>query len=84
MRLNSLSPGPGAKRERRRVGRGIGSGLGKTAGRGHKGQHARTGRGKVGAGFEGGHDAGTDRHVHDGEQLWSVALFTNPACEADG
>jgi len=54
MRLNSLSPGPGAKRERRRVGRGIGSGLGKTAGRGHKGQHARTGRGKVGAGFEGG------------------------------
>ena len=54
MRLNTLSPGPGAKRERRRVGRGIGSGLGKTAGRGHKGQHARTGTGKAGAGFEGG------------------------------
>jgi large subunit ribosomal protein L15 len=53
MRLNSLSPGRGAKRERKRVGRGIGSGLGKTAGRGHKGQYARTGR-KVKAGFEGG------------------------------
>ncbi|MCU0564615.1 MAG: 50S ribosomal protein L15 [Desulfobacterales bacterium] len=53
MRLNTLSPAPGAKRERKRVGRGIGSGLGKTAGRGHKGQYARTGR-KVKAGFEGG------------------------------
>jgi large subunit ribosomal protein L15 len=53
MRLNTLSPGSGAKRERKRVGRGIGSGLGKTAGRGHKGQYARTGH-KVKAGFEGG------------------------------
>ncbi len=53
MRLNTLSPAPGSKRERKRVGRGIGSGLGKTAGRGHKGQYARTGR-KVKAGFEGG------------------------------
>ena len=54
MRLNTLKPAKGARRERVRVGRGIGSGLGKTAGRGHKGQYARTGGGKVKAGFEGG------------------------------
>lgn len=54
MRLNTLQPAPGARRERVRVGRGIGSGLGKTAGRGHKGQFARAGKGKVKAGFEGG------------------------------
>lgn len=53
MRLNSLSPAPGSRRDRKRVGRGIGSGLGKTAGRGHKGQKSRSG-GKVAAGFEGG------------------------------
>jgi large subunit ribosomal protein L15 len=53
MRLNSLSPAPGAKRNAKRVGRGIGSGTGKTAGRGHKGQKARSG-GKVRPGFEGG------------------------------
>ncbi len=54
MRMNTLSPGTGARKARVRVGRGIGSGLGKTAGRGHKGQYARTGKGKVKAGFEGG------------------------------
>ena len=54
MRLNTLKPADGARRERVRVGRGIGSGLGKTAGRGHKGQYARTGKGKVKPGFEGG------------------------------
>jgi len=54
MRLNTIKPAPGARRERTRVGRGIGSGLGKTAGRGHKGQYARTGKGKVKPGFEGG------------------------------
>ncbi|MER3546152.1 MAG: 50S ribosomal protein L15 [Rhodanobacteraceae bacterium] len=54
MRLNTLKPAKGARRDRVRVGRGIGSGLGKTAGRGHKGQYARTGGGKVKAGFEGG------------------------------
>ncbi|PZP54908.1 MAG: 50S ribosomal protein L15, partial [Azospira oryzae] len=43
MRLNDLKPAVGAKRPRRRVGRGIGSGSGKTAGRGHKGQKARSG-----------------------------------------
>ncbi len=53
MQLNSLSPAPGSKTQRKRVGRGIGSGLGKTAGRGHKGQKARTGKGIM-PGFEGG------------------------------
>lgn len=54
MRLNTLKPAKGARGERVRVGRGIGSGLGKTAGRGHKGQYARSGKGKVKPGFEGG------------------------------
>jgi large subunit ribosomal protein L15 len=54
MRLNTLKPAEGARKERVRVGRGIGSGLGKTCGRGHKGQFARAGKGKVKAGFEGG------------------------------
>jgi len=54
MRLNELKPAAGARKERTRVGRGIGSGLGKTCGRGHKGQYARTGKGKVKPGFEGG------------------------------
>lgn len=53
MKLNSIKPAKGAKKSATRVARGIGSGLGKTAGRGHKGQRARKGgRGKVG--FEGG------------------------------
>ena len=54
MRLTSLKPADGARKERTRVGRGIGSGLGKTAGRGHKGSFARSGKGKIKAGFEGG------------------------------
>ena len=54
MRLNTLKPADGARKSGVRVGRGIGSGLGKTAGRGHKGQFARSGKGKVKAGFEGG------------------------------
>ena len=54
MKLNTLSPADGARTERKRVGRGIGSGLGKTAGRGHKGSFARTGKGKIKPGFEGG------------------------------
>ena len=53
MRLNSLSPAAGSKRSKRRVGRGAGTGWGKTAGRGMKGQKARSGGG-VRAGFEGG------------------------------
>ena len=54
MRLNTLKPAAGSRKERVRVGRGIGSGLGKTAGRGHKGSFARAGKGKIKAGFEGG------------------------------
>ncbi|HEX2081941.1 MAG TPA: 50S ribosomal protein L15 [Xanthomonadaceae bacterium] len=54
MKLNTLKPADGAREERKRVGRGIGSGLGKTAGRGHKGSFARSGKGKIKAGFEGG------------------------------
>lgn len=53
LRLNTLSPSPGSRKDAKRVGRGIGSGLGKTAGRGHKGQKSRSG-GKVRPGFEGG------------------------------
>ena len=53
MRLNTIKPAEGSKKNRRRVGRGIGSGLGKTAGRGHKGQKSRSG-GYHKVGFEGG------------------------------
>jgi large subunit ribosomal protein L15 len=53
MRLNSLKPGAGARQAGKRLGRGIGSGLGKTSGRGHKGQRARAG-GYHKVGFEGG------------------------------
>ena len=53
MRLNTIKPAPGAKQSPKRVGRGIGSGLGKTCGRGHKGQSARAG-GFHKVGFEGG------------------------------
>lgn len=53
MHLNTLAPAPGAKKAGKRLGRGIGSGLGKTGGRGHKGQKSRSG-GTVRPGFEGG------------------------------
>src|SRR5512139_267137 len=53
MKLNTIQPGDGAKHSKRRVGRGIGSGLGKTCGRGHKGQKSRSG-GFHKVGFEGG------------------------------
>ncbi|SMC97220.1 50S ribosomal protein L15 [Sporomusa malonica] len=53
MKLHELAPAPGSKKVRTRVGRGLGSGLGKTAGKGHKGQNARAGGG-VRPGFEGG------------------------------
>ena len=53
MRLNELSPASGSKPSAKRVGRGIGSGVGKTCGRGHKGQKSRSG-GRVKPGFEGG------------------------------
>jgi large subunit ribosomal protein L15 len=53
MRLNEIKPAPGSKPTKKRVGRGVGSGLGKTAGRGHKGQKSRSG-GFHQVGFEGG------------------------------
>jgi len=53
MKLNNITPTEGAFKERKRVGRGTGSGLGKTSGKGHKGQNARSGGG-VRVGFEGG------------------------------
>ena len=53
MKLNELSPAKGARKNRKRVGRGTGSGLGKTSGRGHKGQKSRSG-GNIPAWFEGG------------------------------
>ncbi|MDX1810611.1 MAG: 50S ribosomal protein L15 [Gammaproteobacteria bacterium] len=53
MRLNTIKPGDGSRTSRKRVARGIGSGLGKTSGRGHKGQKSRSG-GRVQIGFEGG------------------------------
>ena len=53
MYLNDLSPAPGSRREKHRPGRGIGSGLGNTGGRGHKGQTSRSG-GTIAPGFEGG------------------------------
>lgn len=53
MKMHELGPASGSTKERTRVGRGTGSGLGKTAGKGHKGQKARTG-GKIRRGFEGG------------------------------
>ena len=53
MRLNTLSPAEGSKHASKRLGRGIGSGLGKTGGRGHKGQKSRSG-GRLRRGFEGG------------------------------
>lgn len=53
MKLNTLGPAPGSRRSGKRVGRGIGSGHGKTCGRGHKGQKSRSG-GRVQRGFEGG------------------------------
>ena len=53
MKLHELSPAPGSKKVRKRIGRGAGSGTGKTAGKGHKGQNARSGGG-VRLGFEGG------------------------------
>jgi large subunit ribosomal protein L15 len=53
MHLNTLSPAPGSNKTKKRCGRGIGSGIGKTGGRGHKGQKSRSG-GSVRPGFEGG------------------------------
>jgi len=69
MRLNTLSPGEGSRSSAKRVGRGIGSGLGKTAGRGHKGQKARSG-GRVRPGFEGGQMPLQKRPNQDVDTVW--------------
>ena len=76
MKLHELSPAPGSRKVRIRVGRGLGSGLGKTSGRGHKGQNARSGGG-VRTGFEGGAtvdpaalvEAGILKNVCDGVRI---------------
>ena len=86
MRLDEFRPAPGAKKRPKRVGRGPGSGHGKTAGKGHKGQKARSGGGK-GAGFEGGQMplhrrvpkrgfAPRDRIVYAVVNLRSLGAFT--------
>ncbi|MGO8950129.1 MAG: 50S ribosomal protein L15 [Ktedonobacterales bacterium] len=61
MRLSDLQPNPGSRRPRKRLGRGPGSGLGKTSGRGQKGQKARTGHKNVPAYFEGGQNRFSQR-----------------------
>ncbi len=65
MKLNTLKPAEGARKERMRVGRGIGSGLGKTAGRGHKGSFARAGKGKIKAGLRRRPDADEEAPAED-------------------
>ncbi len=86
MRLDEFRPAPGARKRPKRVGRGPGSGHGKTAGKGHKGQKARSGGGK-GAGFEGGQMplhrrvpkrgfAPRDRRVYAVVNLRSLGTFT--------
>ena len=54
MKLHEIKVHPGATKDRKRLGRGVGSGLGKTSGKGHKGQNARSGKGKISSVFEGG------------------------------
>lgn len=76
MRLSELQPSPGSKHKKKRVGRGPGSGWGKTAGRGHKGQNSRAG-GPKGPGFEGGQMPLTRRIPKRGftnifRQAWTI------------
>jgi len=76
MRLSELQPSPGSKHKKKRVGRGPGSGWGKTAGRGHKGQNSRAG-GPKGPGFEGGQMPLTRRIPKRGftnifRQVWTI------------
>ncbi len=76
MRLSELQPSPGSKHKKKRVGRGPGSGWGKTAGRGHKGQNSRAG-GPKGPGFEGGQMPLTRRIPKRGftnifRQAWAI------------
>jgi large subunit ribosomal protein L15 len=73
MKLNTIKPAEGAKHAKRRVGRGIGSGLGKTAGRGHKGQKSRAG-GFHKVGFEGGQMPMHRRLPKRGFKSWQLGL----------
>lgn len=75
MYLNTIKPGDGARKTRKRVGRGIGSGLGKTGGRGHKGQKSRSG-GYHKVGFEGG-QMPLQRRLPKGGFKSRVALYTD-------
>jgi len=87
MQLNDLSPAPGTKTNRRRVGRGIGSGLGKTAGRGHKGLKARSG-GSVAPGFEGGQQPLQRRLPKFGftsrQQRWEAEIRLHELAKVEG
>lgn len=80
MKMHELSPAPGAKTKAKRLGRGIGSGLGKTSGKGHKGQWARSGGG-VRRGFEGGQMALMRRIPKRGfDNNWSREYTTVNVC----
>ena len=78
MRLNQLSPAEGSRHSRRRVGRGISAGQGKTGGRGHKGQNSRSG-GRVRPGFEGGQQPLQRRLPAFGFRS-RIGLFTGEVC----
>ena len=91
MRLNTMKPAAGSNKAKRRVGRGIGSGLGKTAGRGHKGQKSRSG-GFHKVGFEGGQmplqrrlpkRGFVSRSRHDTAQVRLADLARMPVAEID-
>lgn len=75
MKLNELRPAEGSKTSRKRIGRGIGSGLGKTSGKGHKGQNARSGGG-VRPGFEGGQMPLARRLPKRGFKNYNKKIFT--------
>ncbi|MFC4259319.1 50S ribosomal protein L15 [Marinobacter lacisalsi] len=87
MRLNELSPEPGSRPSAKRVGRGIGSGLGKTGGRGHKGLKARSG-GSVAPGFEGGQQPLARRLPKFGftsrQQRYVAEIRLNELAKVDG
>ena len=88
MRIDTLSPAEGATKESKRLGRGIGSGLGKTSGKGHKGQWARSGGG-VRPGFEGG-QMPIARRVpkrgfnHNGKKVYVIVNLADLADLAEG
>ncbi|PVY70295.1 LSU ribosomal protein L15P [Tamilnaduibacter salinus] len=87
MRLNELSPEAGSRPEAKRIGRGIGSGVGKTGGRGHKGLKARSG-GTVPAGFEGGQQSLAGRLPKFGftsrQQRYEAEIRLNELAKVDG